>query len=340
MPKLFVIGWKNHLTLNTQPEKHFVITPVGSDWTNREPILGYPNALESGKYVKPDNGVLDLLIEANQAENNTKPYFIILDEMNLSHVERYFADFLSAMESGEPIPIHAQGEGWDPTIPAEISIPSNLFIIGTVNIDETTYMFSPKVLDRAQVIEFHVTAEDISHFLENPAKPDLSSLQGQGADSAPAFLGLAQQSFMLQPEHNKIIQAMLDQFFQELKVTGAEFGYRTAYEITRFCAVLSHLTEIDGTPWELNQVMDAAVIQKLLPRLHGSRKKLEPVLNRLAELCLVEKSEDPQGVIQELSNKPEMIFHSKQVRFPVSLEKILRMKRRVEQEGFTSFAEA
>lgn len=51
-------------------------------WTNREFLLGYPNAIEPGKYIKPDNGVLDLILEANK--NVNKPYFLILDEMNLS----------------------------------------------------------------------------------------------------------------------------------------------------------------------------------------------------------------------------------------------------------------
>lgn len=126
------------------------MVPVGADWTNREPLLGYPNALSEGEYVMPENGALELLIQAGKEENRNKPYFLILDEMNLSHVERYFADFLSVMESQEAIPLHPDTEIWKKCrVPAKISLPSNLFIIGTVNIDETTYMFSPKVLDRA-----------------------------------------------------------------------------------------------------------------------------------------------------------------------------------------------
>jgi 5-methylcytosine-specific restriction enzyme B len=81
-----------------QSNNQYKIVPVGADWTNREPLLGYPNSLDSKNYVKPDNGVLDLLLEASQEENKSKPHFLILDEMNLSHVERYFADFLSVME--------------------------------------------------------------------------------------------------------------------------------------------------------------------------------------------------------------------------------------------------
>ena len=82
----------------------------------------------------------------NAEDDSENPYFLILDEMNLSHVERYFADFLSAIESGEEIPLYGNND--------KLTLPDNLFIIGTVNVDETTYMFSPKVLDRANTIEF------------------------------------------------------------------------------------------------------------------------------------------------------------------------------------------
>ena len=130
---------------------------MGADWTNREPLLGYPNALNPEEYVKPDNGVLDLIIRAN--ENQELPHFLILDEMNLSHVERYFADFLSVMESKADIPLHAGDTIENDVRKAGSSVKS--FIIGTVNIDETTNMFSPKVLDRANTIEFRVTEDEM-----------------------------------------------------------------------------------------------------------------------------------------------------------------------------------
>ncbi len=68
------------------------------------------------------------------------------------------------MESHGKISLHAGNEIWN-EVPAEINLPKNLFIIGTVNIDETTYMFSPKVLDRANVIEFRVTANEMETYL-------------------------------------------------------------------------------------------------------------------------------------------------------------------------------
>src|SRR5690606_30555773 len=114
---------------------------VGADWTNREPLLGYPNALEGNKYVLPESNALTVILEASKEANENKPYFIILDEMNLSHVERYFADFLSALESNEPISLHSENPDWEDDIPSKLYVPANVFFIGTVNIDETTYMF-------------------------------------------------------------------------------------------------------------------------------------------------------------------------------------------------------
>ncbi|MBL0267675.1 MAG: hypothetical protein IPP99_03105 [Chitinophagaceae bacterium] len=89
-----------------QDPSQYCIIPVGADWTNREPLLGYPNALKPEEYVKPESGVLDLIMRAS--EQTDLPHFLILDEMNLSHVERYFADFLSTMESQESIPLYAE----------------------------------------------------------------------------------------------------------------------------------------------------------------------------------------------------------------------------------------
>ncbi|MCB1587035.1 MAG: hypothetical protein KDI52_12180, partial [Xanthomonadales bacterium] len=173
---------------NFGSDSQYLIVPVGADWTNREPLLGYPNALKPEEYVRPDSGVLDLIIQANNHPD--LPHFLILDEMNLSHVERYFADFLSVMESNEEIPLYAEGTEQN-GVPARLKVPSNLFIIGTVNIDETTNMFSPKVLDRANTIEFRVTQDEMKEFLGNIRGINMDALTGKGAGMAKSFLEMA-----------------------------------------------------------------------------------------------------------------------------------------------------
>jgi 5-methylcytosine-specific restriction protein B len=186
-------------------------------------LLGFPDAINKGYYIKPENNVVDLILEAGKEENANKPYFLILDEMNLSHVERYFADFLSTMESEEePMYLHSPDD-WIDDMPATIKLPKNLFIIGTVNVDETTYMFSPKVLDRAHVIEFRVSDEEMENFLKEPSKPDLETLKGLGKEMASDFI-LKSQTEISEFEDLSEIKTVLLDFFKELKKVGAEFG--------------------------------------------------------------------------------------------------------------------
>lgn len=301
------------------------LVPVGADWTNREPLLGFPNALEPGQYVKPESGVVDLLISA--AASPQKPYFLILDEMNLSHVERYFADFLSGMESGEAIRLHNGAAG---VVPAYVQVPPNLFMIGTVNIDETTYMFSPKVLDRASVIEFSISRDEMQAFLKSAARPDAGSLLAMGADVADAFVAMARSTVSASPVRERLCDELLA-LFEILKPAGAEFGYRSAAEILRFAAVIHHL----GAKWPLQKVMDAALMQKLLPKIYGSRRKLEPVLKALGKRCLA----NPDLLDDYLANKKDLPGpHA--VHYPAALEKIRRIYRNLIDHGFASYAEA
>ena len=316
----------------TESTSQYCIIPVGADWTNREPLLGFPNALDPNKYVQPENNFLDVLIEAAKSENSDKPFFIILDEMNLSHVERYFADFLSAMETEEPIYLHSKNELTD-AVPSKIKFPENLFIIGTVNVDETTYMFSPKVLDRAHVIEFRVSDEEMESFLKEPLKPDLKEIEGRGKEMGADFI-LKSRIRNAEFEHITEINVVLLEFFNELKKIGSEFGYRSASEIYRFAGMLNMLTEENGNKWDIDTIVDAAIIQKLLPKLHGSRSKLDPILKTLAALCY-KKKEDYNDKI-----KIDNIDFKDKVKYPLSLEKILRMRVRVLSDGFTSFTEA
>lgn len=311
-------------------EDQYCIVPVGADWTNREPLLGYPNALKPDEYIKPDNGALNLIINANN--NPDLPYFLILDEMNLSHVERYFADFLSVMESGEEISLFAEDEVHN-GVPAKLSLTSNLFIIGTVNIDETTYMFSPKVLDRANAIEFRVKKEEIAQYLNDKKYLKMSELKAKGATMAKSFLDIARNK-VFEKNDLTVVNKTLVNFFEHLKKTGAEFGYRSASEIHR---LINQLSEIDSTITEEEKV-DIAIMQKLLPKLHGSRRKLCPVLITLGGFCVTDQI---KNIEKEVFEADGFEFNSAaKVKYPISLEKIIRMYKGAVDNGFASYAEA
>lgn len=312
-------------------ESQYCIVPVGADWTNREPLLGYENALVKYDYVLPENGALQLLIDANKPENIDLPYFLILDEMNLSHVERYFADFLSIMESKEKFKLH-NFEEKKSEVPANLIWPKNLFVVGTVNIDETTYMFSPKVLDRANVIEFRVNKDEIKRFLEKPKDVKLENLISAGAVMALSFIEIANNE--TNGNNSETLNETLVNFFDELKKTGAEFGYRTAMEIHR----LYHQLVIINKDLSENKKIDIVLIQKLLPKLHGSRRKLCPVLEVLGKLCITDKLDIKKDILEA---KGEFsFFGNEKVIYPLSLEKITRMYKGAVENGFASYAEA
>jgi 5-methylcytosine-specific restriction protein B len=299
----------------TESEDQYRLVAVGADWTTNENVVGYQDALQPEIYRKPSNGLLEVILRA--ATDADRPYFLILDEMNLSHVERYFADILSAIESGQEIALHAateslkSGENDTLPVPPQVCLPKNLFIIGTVNVDETTYMFSPKVLDRANVIEFRATADDIAAFLDAPSAVNMESLAGKGAAFGAAFVAEAAAEVQLKSETAAELKARLAEVFAALAPIGAEFGFRAAYEITRFAYYHEKLA---GSDWQFSEALDAQVLQKLMPKLHGSQRRLEPVLEALEEFCAAHQCN-------------------------ASLEKIRRMQDRL-KDGFTSFAEA
>jgi len=313
-----------------QDDSQYCIVPVGADWTNREPLLGFPNALKPDDYIKPDNGALDVIIQANKYPE--LPYFLILDEMNLSHVERYFADFLSVMESKGEISLFAEGTV-NNGVPAKLALSSNLFIIGTVNIDETTYMFSPKVLDRANAIEFRVTKDEIENFFSSQKDVDMNKLKTQGASMAQSFLKMAEKREFEEQDLTDTHKTLVS-FFEQLKKTGAEFGYRSASEIIR---LINQLTIVDPG-LGADEKLDISIVQKLLPKLHGSRRKLCPVLITLGDFC-VDKAKI-ENIEKDVFSKEDFDFKTDGVKYPISLEKISRMYKGAIENGFASYAEA
>jgi hypothetical protein len=144
-----------------------LIMPVAPNWTTNEDLLGYYNPID---HVYHDTPFSRFLREASQdyraahaAGRLATPYHLVLDELNLAHVEYYFARFLSAMETrmrnGTATIELGPGE--------EVLLTPNLVFVGTVNVDETTHGFADKVYDRAQLIELEVAREDLVALLGN-----------------------------------------------------------------------------------------------------------------------------------------------------------------------------
>ena len=221
--------------------------------------------------------------------------------MNLAKVEHYFSYFLSNMETGE--------------------LPKNLFIIGTVNIDESTYQFSKKVLDRANTIEFN----DVN-LLERPE--ELSSNDNFTWDQRQAMFDTFLTSKEMKWDEDVLFT--LDGINSILVKRNLQFAYRVRDEILRF------MTNSDGLV-EKYAALDLQILQKVLPRLSGTREQLERVLQEMLSYLLMGNDEPLPATIQDYflldpSNYEECLF-------PRSARKTARMLARIREDGFVSFYE-
>jgi 5-methylcytosine-specific restriction enzyme B len=314
-------------------QEHLLVIPVRPDWTGPEALFGYVDVLRpsgpGGSRPWSVPNTLAFMLKA--ARDPLNPYVLVLDEMNLAHVERYFADYLSGMESAQPILPNLVQEGgeWRESSqdPNPLPIPRNLFVVGTVNVDETTYMFSPKVLDRANTLEFRVATDDLA---QTPTKPTVATAASRALAKA---LLVAATDDSWQESHPS---PHLSEFVSHVKILhrvlsnlGAEFGYRTYYEARRFVSVYFAL---GGTEWQ--NALDLQVMQKVLPKLHGSRRRLEPTLSALGRFCF-----DLGAVNDQSSQFDPVAATAVAPRLPISFEKVRRMTLSLRANQFVSFTE-
>ena len=316
------------------PDRYAVI-PVRPDWTGAEAMFGYPDALlptsDDGRRAWNVPPALRFMLTA--AHDPTSPYLLILDEMNLAHVERYFADVISGMESGEGcLPnLRREDEYWR-RVPGEkekLPFPENLFIAGTVNVDETTYMFSPKVLDRANTLEFRVKSGDLRADLRKPghcAPGDRRLTSG--------FLAIARDKEW-HLEYGSSDPSVLVDHLKSLHAAlgdGFGFGHRVVFEAVRFSA----LHEI-ADAGDFEEALDIQVMQKILPRLHGSRRRLEPVLRTVGKFCY---DLDPGGGRESGPEAFDPIdHHAEDAKLTTSFDKVSRMLDHLRTNQFVSFTE-
>lgn len=319
--------WEKEKDDSTDYKKdpNYKIVPVGANWTENRHVLGFYNVITEEYNETPSYS----LIKA--AKNDIgSPYFLILDEMNLSHVERYFADFLSAIESGQPIPLYSNDDE-----NYELDIPDNLLIVGTVNVDETTYMFSPKVLDRANTIEFPTMAakeymnSDFKEFdfkninyLMNPLEDlDVRNMNVYDLKDIFMFINCSEGNLW------DVLSNELDLFQSILKKINFDFGFRVINEILRFMFV-SWRYEDSPQNWEnWERYFDVQVKQKILPKLHGSQKAIGQTINELFNACLIERKNNADARLVDLT-KDDCRYYTSAVKLQ-NMAKILSNQRYV-----------
>ena len=289
----------------SEPYFNHAFIPVEAGWTDGRHLLGYKNPFGRSGENYVSTKLIDTLLKANYPDYANIPFFIILDEMNLSHVEMYFSKFLSVMETSKdknPEPVLGLEELYllyksgvtDPVQTTYILnainknglfITDNVFFIGTVNMDETTYMFSPKVLDRSFVIQY------------SPPKPSTvgSEFSLLNADILEATT--EKFSTFMTSSSNVGLDNKYDDYLDTLydAMGKFRFGPRTTNEVRRYIAVCS---KIASAPKDFKfpndfcdqaSILDRVTVQKILPKIHGNRDTLVPVFKNLKELFEKEK---------------------------------------------------
>lgn len=228
---------------------YYLVVAVQPDWHSARDLLGYYNALTTSFQPTP---FLRFLLQA--AADPQQSYYVCLDELNLARPEYYLAPLLSAMETvegtidlglpGEEAPMAGGG-----TLRSPLRLPVNLRLVGTVNVDESTFALSDKLLDRANVIE--LTDVDLPAFRASYSGPVDEQVWAALVTVQP----LAAQA-------------------------GHAFGYRTVGEILRFVEQAAHTL----TP---AQALDLQLKQRVLPRLRGEDgPRLRRALSELLALTL------------------------------------------------------
>ena len=277
--------------------RNFCMVQVKPNWHDSSDLIGYVSRINGEKYVVGPF----LRFIAKAIQDPKRPYFLCLDEMNLAPVEQYFAEYLSVIESRKLQDGHIET---DPIVPFEnteaygslidqlfdsdeerkaykteeggkrLTIPENLFVVGTVNMDETTFSFSRKVLDRAMTIEMNEV--DLKGGLEAGGSKEFGYI---GED----LMGDAAEGKDIYADNQTLcdeVISYLGKVNEILEGTPFKIAYRTRNEFLLYAVNRLHF----ATDSELWQTLDEMTSMKILSRIEGDNERCEHVLREMKNL--------------------------------------------------------
>lgn len=321
---------------------NYELIEVKPNWHDSSELLGYESEIGGPHYVVTP--FVRFLVKAMRYPD--VPFFVCMDEMNLAPVEQYFAEFLSVLESRKLLPDGTITS--EPLIKADIfskyadqlhrdlditdtetykavydrlkndglRLPSNLIVVGTVNMDETTHQFSRKVIDRAMTIEMNIEdAEtpfknffeggDALHYYDNPQPKELFLPKVVQASEALSILSAEDASYL-----KENVPGLLHSLNSALNGTPFKIAYRVQNELILYFFSLREENPDEAAEALLAQAMDAILMMKVLPRIEGDEDLLDKPLKTLAQFT---------------------------ENYPQASRKIAEMQERLPQAHFTSF---
>lgn len=322
--------WELHKPAN------FELVQVKPNWHNSLEVVGYKSNIGGPHYEFTP--FIEFVARAWKHQNI--PFFLCLDEMNLAPVEQYFAEFLSAIESrsiengeyetdsiikpfvefGEVVCTqmidHLIGKvDASKVVPGSIeaklverfktkglTLPKNLLVLGTVNMDETTFSFSRKVLDRAMSIVMNDV--DYDKFFTGETENDMAEF-----DDATKKLLIDRPIRGLEAEDNgaEQVEQYLTAINEVLNDTPFKLGYRAANEALLYVSAAHQF----DTSIDVNTALDEFTLMKILSRIEGDKRSIGNLLD------------DLQRVINDS--------------YPASNKKLVQMAKTLQSKQFVSY---
>lgn len=335
---------------NAQKPRNYEMVQVKPNWHDSSELIGYVSRV-SGEPVYVAGDFLKFVARA--WEEPDVPYFLCLDEMNLAPVEQYFAEYLSVIESRkadedgnittDPI-LKKSKEDWYRVLTSELTdddnirkrfledgicIPQNLIVVGTVNMDETTFSFSRKVLDRAMTIEMNDV--DLAGGLD-------SKYENIGKLGAPELIGNAVEGVDIYSSYKKVCDIAIDYLQKvndKLVDTPFKVAYRTRNEVLLYVVNNLPYNKVEGEDettykdeFVIARALDEITNMKILSRIEGDETKVSKTFLDDLEKAI---KDGLLTVFDELFDEDDDSVYTS-----VSLAKLDEMKKRLDS-GYTSF---
>lgn len=317
------------------------LIPVRPDWTDSSDVIGYvqlqgqPNP---GKFLR---------FAADATNEPNLSWCAIIDEMNVARVEHYFAEVLSLLEQsraneGNVHPLfdhHFEDEEHSKW--TRVGLPSNLAIVGTVNMDETTHGFSKKVLDRAFTLEF--SEINIGKWDAKQREAEYQSKAWPISAWQPRARRLCELLDLTQAERD-LVSTTINSLVSLNDILGQaqlQLAYRSRDEIAMFVLhasdVLDSFVDSSGTAVD---PLDLAIQMKVLPRIAGGSSVIESVLRELLGWAYDGRIDQTEGETDDLikrwlkQRKPHSL---KEAIFPRTCARLCLMWHRLDKDRFTSY---
>jgi energy-coupling factor transporter ATP-binding protein EcfA2 len=274
-----------------EERKQFLFIPVRPSWNDDADLIGFYDAIH--KIYRPaETGLVDLLIQASLEDNKDKLYLICFDEMNLARVEHYFSQFLSILELSEDRYLTLYSEKlasevynrheYSPRVP----IGNNVFFVGTVNIDESSFQFSDKVLDRANVIGLKIfeslrawkaVFEEKTSGKLSEERAQLSPVPGKvfasWCNNSPTEIGLTDDEIDFLDELNSALRKI-----DKDRVV----GYRIIRQIGSYLKNIP--SNVDGKGFlDRGKAFDLQVVQRIMTKFKGPESDFEQLFGKYTE---------------------------------------------------------